>query len=78
VNTADIDELLATSRMAGASLLTGYENYLRERFAAGCTDAARLTREITDPATGAARRPSVGSCSHRASLCVPGRCPRVR
>ncbi|WP_052034017.1 hypothetical protein [Rhodococcus ruber] len=34
--------------MAGATLLTGYEVYLRERFAAGCTDAARLTQKITE------------------------------
>nr|WP_229568492.1 ISL3 family transposase [Rhodococcus sp. RDE2] len=48
VHAPDIDELLATSRMSGATLLTGYEPYLRERFAAGCTDAAQLTREITE------------------------------
>ena len=44
----DIDELLATTRMAGPNLLRGHKPYLRERFIAGCTDAARLTREITE------------------------------
>ncbi|MGW0022628.1 transposase [Rhodococcus sp. NPDC003382] len=48
VRATDTDELLATSRMAGATLLTAHERYLRERFAAGCTVAARLTREITE------------------------------
>ncbi|QHG85496.1 ISL3 family transposase (plasmid) [Rhodococcus rhodochrous] len=48
VLAADTGELLTTSRMEGARLLSAYENYLRERFAAGCTDAARLTREITE------------------------------
>ena len=48
VRATHIDELLATSRMAGATLLTAHEMYLRERFTAGCTDAARLTREITE------------------------------
>nr|WP_232334218.1 transposase [Rhodococcus sp. WB1] len=48
VHATDTDELLATSRMAGATLLTAHEVYLRERFDAGCTDAARLTREITE------------------------------
>ncbi|WP_425415091.1 ISL3 family transposase [Rhodococcus phenolicus] len=44
----EIDELLTTTRTAGPTLLRGYETYLRDRFAAGCTDAARLTAEITE------------------------------
>lgn len=52
VHATDSRELLATSRMAGSTLLTGYEPYLRERLAAGCTDAARPTREITDRGYG--------------------------
>lgn len=47
VRATDLEELLTTSRMAGPTLLNGYETYLRERFVAGCTDAARLTRELT-------------------------------
>jgi transposase len=52
VHATDSRELLATSRMAGSTLFSGHEPYLRERFAAGCTDAARLTREITDRGYG--------------------------
>jgi transposase len=48
VRTTDLEELLTTSRMAGPTLLSGHETYLRERFTAGCIDAARLTREITE------------------------------
>lgn len=44
----DVDELLTTTRIAGPTLLSEHETYLRDRFAAGCTDAARLTAEITD------------------------------
>ncbi|GAA4472133.1 hypothetical protein GCM10023094_03930 [Rhodococcus olei] len=44
----DVDELMTTARTAGRTLITGFEPYLRERFAAGCTDGARLTREITE------------------------------
>lgn len=43
-----VDELLTTTRTAGPTLLSEHEPYLRERFAAGCTDAARLTAEITE------------------------------
>lgn len=42
----EVDELLTTTRTAGRRLLTEFEPYLRERFAAGCTDATRLTAEI--------------------------------
>jgi transposase len=41
-----IDELLAKARNRG-SLLDRFKPYLHERFNAGCTDAARLTEEIT-------------------------------
>ena len=44
----DVDELLTTTRIAGPTLLSEHETYLRDRFAAGCTDATRLTAEITD------------------------------
>lgn len=44
----DVDELLTTTRTAGPTLLSEHETYLRDRFAAGCTDAARLTAEITE------------------------------
>nr|AIU93832.1 hypothetical protein LRS1606.398 [Rhodococcus sp. NS1] len=44
----DVDELLTTTRMAGATSLSEYETYLHERFAEGCTDATRLTAEITE------------------------------
>jgi transposase len=41
-----VDELLAKARNRG-SLLDRFKPYLHERFNAGCTDAARLTEEIT-------------------------------
>jgi transposase len=41
-----IDELLAKARNRG-SLLDAFKPHLHERFNAGCTDAARLTEEIT-------------------------------
>jgi hypothetical protein len=44
----DVDELLTTTRTAGPTLLSEHETYLRERFAAGCSDAARPTAEITE------------------------------
>ncbi|HVQ53128.1 MAG TPA: ISL3 family transposase [Mycobacterium sp.] len=43
----DLDELLTTSA-SRASLLDEFKPYLHERFNAGCTDAARLTREIVE------------------------------
>lgn len=44
----DLDELLTTTRTAGPTLLSEHETYLRDRFAAGCTDGTRLTAEITE------------------------------
>lgn len=41
-----VDELLAKARNRG-SVLDRFKPYLHERFNAGCTDAARLTEEIT-------------------------------
>jgi transposase len=41
-----VDELLAKARNRG-SLLDRFKPHLHERFNAGCTDAARLTEEIT-------------------------------
>ncbi len=38
---------MTTTRTAGRTLLTEFEPYLRERFAAGVTDATRLAEEIT-------------------------------
>jgi transposase len=43
---ATVDELLAKARNRG-SLLDRFKPYLHERCNAGCTDAARLTDEIT-------------------------------
>ncbi|MGV9949378.1 ISL3 family transposase, partial [Rhodococcus aetherivorans] len=48
VHATDIDELLATSFDGRNDAAHWHETYLRERAAAGCTDAARLTREITE------------------------------
>ncbi|MFC9769718.1 hypothetical protein [Rhodococcus jostii] len=45
--TTDLDELLTTAA-SRASLLYEFKPYLHERFNAGCTDAARLTREIVE------------------------------
>ncbi|USI93070.1 transposase (plasmid) [Rhodococcus pyridinivorans] len=60
----EIDELLTTTRTAGPTLLSEHETYLRERFAAGCTDAARLTARSPNAATAAAPEPSAGSWHH--------------
>jgi hypothetical protein len=43
---ATVDELLAKARNRG-SVLDRFKPFLHERFNAGCTDAARLTQEIT-------------------------------
>ena len=41
-----VDELLVKACNRG-SLLDAFKPYLHQRFNAGCTDAARLTEEIT-------------------------------
>ena len=56
---ADSEELLVhdgTGRRA--SILENYEPYLRERWNAGCTDAAALWRELAPADTPAATRSS--------------------
>lgn len=45
---ADKVEELLTKAYSRGSLLDPFKPYLHERFNAGCTDAARLTREITE------------------------------
>ncbi|WP_374107788.1 transposase [Rhodococcus sp. DMU2021] len=39
---------MTSTRTSGSRVLRGFESYLRERFAAGCTDAAVLAGEITE------------------------------
>ncbi|WP_016695686.1 ISL3 family transposase [Rhodococcus rhodochrous] len=43
-----VEELMTSTRTSGSRVLRGFESYLRERFAAGCTDAAVLAGEITE------------------------------
>ncbi|WP_139793075.1 hypothetical protein [Prescottella equi] len=44
----DAEELLDTTGTADRNLLTDFESYRREQFAAGVIDASRLTKEITE------------------------------
>nr|WP_238586282.1 hypothetical protein [Rhodococcus rhodochrous] len=74
----DVDELLTTTRMAGPTLLSEHETYLRERFAAGCTDAARLAAEITERGYRGSAKPSAGSWHHFAPNTGRGRRHRRR
>ncbi len=73
---------MTTSRIAGQTLLSGHETYLRERFGAGCTDAARPTREITDRGYGGSaqtvRRFLQPLRSAERAQPVPPRTPSVR
>lgn len=43
-----VEEWWSTARMAGPTLLGGYEAHLRERCTGGCTNTALLIREITE------------------------------
>ena len=43
-----VEELITSTRTSGSRVLRGFESYLRDRFAAGCTDAAVLAGEITE------------------------------
>ena len=82
ISATDSHELLTTSWMAKPTLLTGYEPYLRERFAAGCTDAARLTRETTERGYGGSaqtvRRFLLPLRTAKRARQVPPRTPSIR